>query len=271
MLTVSYETDADYKSRDSQVKWGWRWEMLGLMKQYFPKGIPKGQKFVTLAGRYMMGNKIDPNSEIGMGLSLGLFTPDQVVCIDGSADVVKSNKGAERLGITNIQGDFAKVIEEGNLGKIAFVSADFMRSLLLIGHWVGRIMRACNKKGQPDKTLLFVNGLCKNGFMAKKLVESPFYYFKKHHLANALSNRKNNILPYIWTETPYFKSDADHVTSRIPLKSCLLIKSPNKDYGKKKRLTWGQKAWVTRINRNLGEPELTPAQKAWVTRRKNAK
>ena len=250
------------ESKNSSMKRYWRGNMLNIMELYFPKGIPKGQKFVTLAEVYMLKDgKIDPLSEIAMGLRRGLFTPDQVVNVDYSLNISRKNAAGKRLGITNIYGELTQVLEEGEVDNIAFISADMMQSAKSQAEAVGKIMRVCNTEAKykagkdgvvsdgtfkyAPLTCLFVN----SGMIHRRceyLTKLPLEYFKdsytfRHEL------RKDTSAAFVWRHERFMGFNAQHVTNATPMQSSLFVKQPHITH---KGVDWsaaGKKAWATRL------------------------
>ena len=277
-MARKYETDQDFHSKNSPIKFGWRWAEMGLYRQHMTK-VPKGQFAVLLGGRFMDGNKVDPNSEVALGVEMGIWDYNQVISIDGSADVVKSNKAAERLGVQLIHGDFAKVINAISVNTpIAIVSADFMATFPSLGDDVAQIMMALNKSNQPHHALLFVNGntLLRNSakFDARKYDPMEGLSLSKSFIH--ASTDLNPTFPSIWTSLKFYHSDAQHVTAKAPMKSILFEKTTNPNFGKRlygmsrhqrTRLGIGNKTKSTTITTPATGKyaKLSPQQRAWVT------
>lgn len=274
MLTITskshkYETDEDYHSRTSPFKMGWRLEEMNVFEQ-FMGSVPKGQYVALLAGRFMLPNgTIDPTSEVALLVKRGICKLNQIFAIDGSADVVKGNAKAEKFGIKLFCGDFATVINRlAPKYAFAIVSADFMKTYITIADEVASLMNSLNKHNQPAKALLYINAslIIRKGEYAGKLDEDVEKYLRRSEDFRIASTDKRSDFPCVWNRQRFFKDNADHVTRRAPMKSCLFVKESNPNFGKRLRLS---KSMKTRIGLNPKVEKPKQVHKASNTRLKN--
>jgi hypothetical protein len=247
-----------FNSGDEGKKMDWRaLELIQVEKVL--GSIPKGQVYVSLTHKFMKHGKIDPKSEVGMGIRLGIFSPKQVVSVDMNPSICVLNHLGNRQGVSIKQGDLAHVVKRlvAQGVKIAWVSADLMAMPKKVAPWIASIMESLNTKGQPEKAGLFVNAVSQShAYDVRHTTIHKVMVAESEEFRAAY--RKSSCKPSEWQEEDCLLSHINHRTAKEWMQSALYIKTPNKGYNPNKKveppkasvyamLKNGQKKRYTRI------------------------
>ncbi len=255
-LNIQGDKFVSYNSYGKREKANWRRADLMHLDEMLQlnglENVPKDEFVVFVEDRYVFRNKIDPFSSAAMGVRMGLFTFEQVICVNFTQKQMLQNKAAQKLGIRNIKGDLLDILKTLGLAekKIRWVSADLMKTPRRLADYTGNIMETLAK--QKTEAGLFANYTMRDNMFSEKEVEgSPSYYLK-----NFSSKVRFQVSGYgSWSEEKSKWAETSHVTSKMPMQCALYFKreceidsKPEFDFSDSslsKREMGAKKAWVT--------------------------
>lgn len=248
---MKLKLESTYHYEESIEKYIWRSACIGVIRQFYPKGIPAGQFLVTLGGLYINKNgNLIMGSEIDQLLRSGFVKAEQIVSVDCDPKVVARNDMG-KLGVRNVYLPLTHKLgekdcqvkwgEPGGIEKmvkdmvaagetIAVVNADLMATHVKLHSAVANIMEHLSK--QKANALLFANlsSLVRVGETAGKgdVLEN----LKGHDDFNA-QFRKGKFNPCCWTPVPMTingKHTFEYVSDHTPMQTVFLSKTTNPDF-----------------------------------------